>query len=64
MNLRVNHLVFCLLYSVGVPFGNGIDPEENEVEKSLTMEGVVSFYQQLVFQLQPVSWHQRQFYDP
>ena len=55
MNLRVNHLVFCLLYSVGVPFGNGIDPGENEVEKSLTMEGDVSFYQQVVFQLQPVN---------
>ena len=64
MNLRVKHLVFCLLYFVGVPFGNGIDPEENEVEKSLTMEGDVSFYQQFVFELQPVSWHQRQFYDP
>ena len=50
MNLPVNHLVFCLLYSVGVPFGNGIDSEENEVEKSLTMEGDVSLYQQFVFQ--------------
>ena len=54
MNLRVNHLVFCLLYSVGIPFGNAIDPEENEVEKSLTMEGDVSLCQQFVFQFKLV----------